>query len=57
MEVAITEIKDVVIIGEAGEFVRSAIVVSKRNIMNPTFARPIKKPESRKYDFFARRMK
>jgi hypothetical protein len=35
----------------------SAYVLSARNRMNPTLARPMKKPESKKYVFFARRMK
>jgi hypothetical protein len=35
----------------------SAYVLSARNRMNPTLASAMKKPESKKYVFFARRMK
>jgi hypothetical protein len=35
----------------------SAYVISARNRMNPTLASAMKKPESKKYVFFARRMK
>ena len=35
----------------------SAYVLSARNRINPTLASAMKKPESRKYVFFARRMK
>jgi len=36
---------------------RPAYVLSARNRMNPTLATAMKKPESKKYVFFARRMK
>jgi hypothetical protein len=37
--------------------IASAYVLSARNRMNPTLASAMKKPESKKYVFFARRMK
>lgn len=43
--------------GQVGWVRACAMVLSVRNRINPTFARAIKKPESRKYVFFARRMK
>lgn len=57
MEEAIIAINAVVMGADTGASTVSAYVLSARNRMNPTFASPMKKPESRKYVFFARRMK
>jgi hypothetical protein len=42
---------------DTGPSKMSAYVLSARNSMNPVLASAMKKPESRKYVFFARRMK
>ena len=43
--------------GDVGKSNVCAYVLSKRKTMNPTLASAMKKPESRKYVFLARRMK
>lgn len=50
-------INAVSIVGDNGTSKVSAYALSVRNRMNPTLASAMKKPESRKYVFFARRMK
>jgi hypothetical protein len=50
-------IKAVMIGADTGALTVSSYVLSARNRMNPIFARAMKKPESRKYVFLARRMK
>lgn len=57
MEEAMSPISAVSIKGEVGRSDACAYVFSARNIMKPTLARAMKNPESRKYVFFARRMK
>ena len=57
MEEAIIAINAVSMTGDVGKSNACAYVLSLRNRMNPTLARAMKKPESRKYVFFARRMK
>ncbi len=57
MEDAMIAIKAVSVKGDTGTSKAWADVPSARNSMNPTFANAMKKPESRKYVFFARRIK
>lgn len=57
MEEAMIAINPVPMVADTGVSKASEYVVSARNRMNPTLATAMKKPESRKYDFFARRMK
>lgn len=57
MERAMIAINAVSIGGETGLSNISAYVLSLRKRMNPTLANAMKKPESRKYVFFARRIK
>ncbi len=57
MEVAMIAISAVSMRGSTAASEACAYVLSARNRMNPTLARAMKKPESRKYVFFARRMK
>ncbi len=57
MEEAMIAINAVPMGAEIGVSNASAYVLSARNRMNPTLASAMKKPESKKYVFFARRMK
>jgi hypothetical protein len=57
MEEAMIAINAVSVKGDTGTSKACADVPSARNSMNPTFANAMKKPESRKYVFLARRMK
>ena len=57
MEEAMTAISAVPTEADTEVSKASAYVLSARNRMNPTLARAMKKPESKKYVFFARRMK
>ncbi len=57
MEVAMTAISAVSSGGDVGTSKTCAYVLSARNVTNPTLARAMKNPESRKYVFFARSMK
>jgi hypothetical protein len=57
MEEAMIPINAVSMRGDVGRSKACEYVLSLRNRTNPTFASAMKKPESRKYVFFARRMK
>jgi hypothetical protein len=57
MEEAMIAINAVSTRGDVGRSKACAYVLSLRKTMNPTLASAMKKPESRKYVFFARRMK
>src|SRR6266566_5927589 len=57
MEVAMTAISAVSSGGDVGTSTTCAYVLSARKVTNPTLARAMKNPESRKYVFFARSMK
>jgi hypothetical protein len=57
MEEAMIATKAVSMRGDVGRSKACAYELSPRNRMNPTLASAMKKPESRKYVFFARRMK
>ena len=57
MEVAMMATNAASMGGDTGTSKACAYALSARNRINPTFAKAMKNPESRKYVFFARRMK
>jgi len=57
MEVAMIATNAASMGGDTGTSKACAYTLSARNRINPTFAKAMKNPESRKYVFFARRMK